>query len=308
MFPLSSLHTLEIYKSDISNFWPIIQSCNQMPIESLQNLRVLKLNSCISRDFELTGMPEVIHQLEVLDISNTKFVGVRPLAPCELTVLPDIEMTPICLKELYFNDTYFEDDDDDDDFDIRLIGILLKNLEVLEMTTTGRCNVTNNVMRCNVTNNVMSPVPTVLRDLRHLCIDGWADVTEEVVEEIANNLKKLEVFHLSRTHTTPYVVNHFFKLPKLKDVKMGRTDAVALMKLSQLRLISLAIDVEGVSREGFRHLHKCKTLKKLSLHSHAFGADTEVGKYIGELKAKLPQCEVVTSSTSLVNLDLQDEL
>ena len=280
-----------------------------MPIESLQNLRVLKLNSCIGRDSELTGVSKVILQLEVLDISNTKFVGVRPLAPCELTVLSDIEMTPICLKELYINDTYFDDDDgDDDDVDIRLIDILLKNLEVLEMTTTGRCNVTNNVMRCNVTNNVMSPVPTGLRDLRHLCIDGWADVTEEGVEEIANNLKKLEVFHLSRTHTTPSVVNHFFKLPKLKDVKMGRTDAVALMKLSQLRLVSLAIDVVGVSREGFRHLHNCKTLKKLSLHSHAFGADTEVGKYIGELKAKLPQCEVVTSSTSLVNLDLQDEV
>ena len=53
------------------------------------------------------------------------------------------------------------------------------------------------------------------------------------------------------------------------------------------------IYVVGVSRKALRHLHNCKTLKKLSLHSHAFSAGTKVDKYIDELKAKLPHCEVV---------------
>ena len=225
-------------------------------------------------------MPHIskLCQLEVLDIRSSRVTddGLKPIAE-NLT----------CLKELYISDTDYSD------LGVYHISRGLKNLKVLEMALS--VSVFNEVSDLS-----MYSLASGLPNLTHLYIDGCKNITLEGLLEVVDNLKELEAFHISRIYTLPDFVNCFPQMPRLKDVEIGEIDAEALMVLSQLDLVSLAVDVTGVNCMEFCHLHNCTTLRKLSLHSYTLGSDTVVDSCIEELKANLPFCEVVTSGYSLL--------
>ena len=268
---LPSLHTLEFVWCRLPE--GLFRS---NAIELLKNLKVLKLYNMTSD----ADMPHIskLCQLEVLDIRSSWVTddGLKPIAE-NLT----------CLKELYISDTDYSD------LGVYHISRGLKNLKVLEMALS--VSVFNEVSDLS-----MYSLASGLPNLTHLYIYGCKNITLEGLLEVVDNLKELEAFHISRIYTLPDFVNCFPQMPRLKDVEIGEIDAEALMVLSQLDLVSLAVDVTGVNCMEFCHLHNCTTLRKLSLQSYTLGSDTVVDSCIEELKANLPLCEVVTRGYSLL--------
>ena len=256
----SSLHTLDLYWSDLLQDW-------FKPIEtgSLKNLKVLRLSGC-----------SLISRTDLEHISKVAALEVLDLGYCYKVTDDDVRVVAeklTCLTELRINGTSCTD------LALHHISTNLKNLKLLDASEN-----------CRLSDAAIASVASGLKNLVHMNISECEKLTDTAVNIVANNLKQLEVFRFYKTNTTCEPVRSFFKMmPKLRDIEMGEIDDKGLESLLQFDLVSLKVGVADVSYEGFSQLHKMTNLKNLTL------CNCQSERAIQILKDQLPGCLVFTT-------------